>query len=169
MSTWWWRLHPGWGVDLRNNHKLDTLDSFVFGKVWNHQLDAPEVKQNPPTQAPKNIHQRLFATKGSRKVGTKQAPKMEPKSWGDDFHILNYATHFHWPRVFGNDLWCFYTCQIKCKIKVSVHFHVNKYLSDWSDQVIAFQAELPKNLNPRCSMYGIFTYIYPQNYPNVGK
>ena len=22
---------------------------------------------------------------------------------------------------------------------------------------------------PRCSMYGIFTYIYPQNYPNVGK
>ena len=27
------------------------------------------------------------------------------------------------------------------------------------------------NLNcfPKCSMYGIFTYIYPQNYPNVGK
>ena len=22
---------------------------------------------------------------------------------------------------------------------------------------------------PRCSMYGIFTYIYPHNYPNVGK
>ena len=22
---------------------------------------------------------------------------------------------------------------------------------------------------PRCSIYGIFTYIYPQNYPNVGK
>ena len=24
-------------------------------------------------------------------------------------------------------------------------------------------------LNPRHSMYGIFTYIYPLNYPNVGK
>ena len=23
--------------------------------------------------------------------------------------------------------------------------------------------------HPRCSMYGIFTYIYPQNYPNVDK
>ena len=23
--------------------------------------------------------------------------------------------------------------------------------------------------NPRCSMYGIFTYIYPKNHPNVGK
>ena len=22
---------------------------------------------------------------------------------------------------------------------------------------------------PRCSMYGVFTYIYPVNYPNVGK
>jgi len=22
---------------------------------------------------------------------------------------------------------------------------------------------------PRCSMYGVFTYIYPLNYPNVGK
>ena len=22
---------------------------------------------------------------------------------------------------------------------------------------------------PRCSMYGIFTYIYPKNHPNVGK
>ena len=22
---------------------------------------------------------------------------------------------------------------------------------------------------PRCSMYGIFTYIYPKNGPNVGK
>ena len=22
---------------------------------------------------------------------------------------------------------------------------------------------------PICSMYGIFTYIYPKNYPNVGK
>ena len=26
-----------------------------------------------------------------------------------------------------------------------------------------------KNVQPRCSMYGIFTYIYPKNGPNVGK
>ncbi len=25
------------------------------------------------------------------------------------------------------------------------------------------------DLIPRCSMYGIFAYIYHQNYPNVGK
>ena len=24
-------------------------------------------------------------------------------------------------------------------------------------------------IHPRCSMYGIFTYIYPNNHPNVGK
>ena len=27
----------------------------------------------------------------------------------------------------------------------------------------------PYTSKPRCSMYGIFTYIYHQNYPNVGK
>ena len=26
-----------------------------------------------------------------------------------------------------------------------------------------------ENVQPRCSMYGIFTYIYPKNGPNVGK
>ena len=26
-----------------------------------------------------------------------------------------------------------------------------------------------KNIPPRCSMYGIFTYIYPKNDPNVGN
>ena len=28
---------------------------------------------------------------------------------------------------------------------------------------------LQTNATPRCSMYGIFTYIYPKNGPNVGK
>ena len=32
-----------------------------------------------------------------------------------------------------------------------------------------FISEKLQVADPRCSMYGIFTYIYPQNYPNVGK
>ena len=32
----------------------------------------------------------------------------------------------------------------------------------------SLQGKKQKNIDPRHSMYGIFTYIYPQNYPNVG-
>ena len=29
--------------------------------------------------------------------------------------------------------------------------------------------DMEKTIQPRCSMSGIFTYIYPKNCPNVGK
>jgi len=37
---------------------------------------------------------------------------------------------------------------------------------------VSFPPEILVDLlgrDPIASMYGIFTYIYPQNYPNVGK
>ena len=67
-----------------------------------------------------------------------------------------------------------------------LHFHVG-HLSFLSRQngtrkkksynincvILSFKRHLYKSLRivafPKCSMYGIFTYIYPQNYPNVGK
>ena len=34
---------------------------------------------------------------------------------------------------------------------------------------LASKGVISISIYPRCSMYGIFTYIYPQNYPNVNN
>ncbi len=63
------------------------------------------------------------------------------------------------------------------RVGLRVSWHENKQISHWFEQqktrwggivwiccLVCFFIEIP-----RCSMYGICTYIYPQNYPNVGK